>query len=668
MKKKKKSSGILKGRQQARKKSIDILTNSRLFDFFVIAAIVVLGALIYSNSFDASFHLDDQRSIVDNTSLRDVSDVSRIWNSGPTRFTTYYTLAVNYHYGKLDVWGYHFVNVLIHLANACLIYFLTLLVFSTPLLRDKEIAGNKKWIALFTALLFVSHPLTTQSVTYIIQRIASLVTMFYLGSLVLYSKARLQKGSGVTKYLLFTGALLSAGLAMITKENAFTLPFAVLLFEICFLQTGNSKINFKDYRVLLLLAILVGILLIIPLNYSLSIFAPIPPELGNTYTVTPLSYLFTQFSVIVKYIQLLIFPVSLNLDYDFPLSISLFEVRTFGSLVLLLAILGLAVFVFKKNRIIAFGIFWFFLTLTIESSIIPLSDLIFEHRTYLPSFGFFLIVSTGLYAWLGEKSNYLVAGLLTVLVGIYAVLAHQRNEVWQDDLTLWTDVVEKSPGKARPFGTRGDYYMDLQQYDKALQDYSKAIENNPEYEIALHNRGGVYGKLGNNELALADYSRAIEIKPDYVIALYNRGNTYGKLLQWNEAIADYTKAIALNPKFEQAYYARSLAYTKIGAFDQAIEDCTTAIELKSNNSAAYFNRGYSQYKKGNYLIAVEDYSQAIGFDPGNANIYLNRGIAYDYLAKWEEAIADYSKALELNPNLTAAYNNRENVYKRLGRN
>ncbi len=666
MKKKKKASETTQKKQKIKKQAKSGFADSWLFDLLAIGLIVILGLIIYSNAFNCSFHLDDGLSIVDNASIRDLSNIDRIWSAGPTRFTTYYTFALNYHFGALDVWGYHLVNLIIHLVNACLIYFLTMLLFSSSALKDKEIAKNKKWIALFTALLFVSHPLATQSVTYIVQRIASLVTMFYLFSLVLYIKARVSAQRGIVNYLLFGGAIVFAGLAMLTKENAFTLPMAVLLVEVCFLNKKQFAIDFKDYRVIALVIAFIGTMIIIPLNFSFNIFQTIPPELGNTYSVTPLNYLFTQFSVIVKYIQLLILPVNLNLDYDFPISNSLFELRTIGSLLLLIGIAVVGMLSFKKNRIFTFGIFWFFLTLAVESSIIPLSDLIFEHRTYLPSYGFFLILSTGVFVLFWKKSKYLVLGLLTLIIGINAVLAHQRNEVWLNDLTLWTDITKKSPNKARPFGTLGDYYLGQQAWDEALVNYNTAIKNNPEYAIALHNRASVYGKLGNQELSIADYSRAIEIDPNYILAYYNRGNTYSKLFRWDEAIADYTKAIALNQNFEQAYYARSLAYTKLFEWDQAIADCTRAIALKKNNSAAYFNRGYSYYKKGDYNTAITDYNLALAQDPANANLYLNRGIAYDYLGKWDTAIADYSKALELNPNLTAAYNNRENVYLRTG--
>ena len=424
-------------------KPLKQVKKNRYSNMVGLSLIFLLGIIIYSNSFYCSFHFDDLLRIVYNIKIRNLADVKAWWNYYPSRPVGTLTFALNYHFNQLDVWYWHLVNLIIHLINACLVWWLTLLIFSSPVLKDQPIARNKKVLAFLTALLFVSHPLATQSVTYIVQRLASMVAMFYLLSLVLYVKARLSNKGNIVKTLLFTGSLISAGLAMLTKENAFTLPFAIVLFELFFLRTKKLSINFKDYRVILLMGAFLGVIIIIPLKFSLSIFKPIPPSYRNTYTVTPLNYLFTQFSVIVKYIQLLFLPINQNLDYDFPISNTFFEIRTLLSFVVLLSLIILAIFSFKRYRIISFGIFWFFLTLSIESSFIPIKDVIFEHRTYLPSFGFFLILSSGIYVLLWNKYKHIAIIIFVIIISSNSYLTYERNKVWKDDLTLWSDVVSK---------------------------------------------------------------------------------------------------------------------------------------------------------------------------------------------------------------------------------
>ncbi len=565
-------------------------------DLVGLIIIILLGINIYSNSFNCSFHFDDYSNIVNNTKIQNLQDVQAWWNFYPTRSIGMFTFALNYHFNKIDVKDYHRVNLIIHLINAFLVWWLTLLIFSSPVLKDNPIIRQKKGIAFFTALLFVSHPLATQSVTYIWQRLASMVAMFYLLSLILYLKARLSNKGNISKTLLFTGSLISAVLAMLTKENAFTLPFAILLFELFFLRTKKFLLNFRDYRMILTLAAFIGVILIIPLKFSFSIFEPIPPRLGHTYTVTPVNYLFTQFSVIVKYIQLLFLPINQNFDYDFPISNKFFEIRTILCFLVLLSLIILAIFFFKRYRIISFGIFWFFLTLSVESSFIPLDDLIYEHRTYLPSFGFFLILSTGLYYLLWNKYKYPAISILVLIIGSNSFLTYERNKVWKDDLTLWNDNVAKTPNLARPIISRGYGYGNHGQWDKAIEDYTKGIEINPKYTAAYTYRGVAYGNLGQWDKAIADYSKAIEIDPKYTVAYYNRGVAYSNLGQWDKAIAGYSKAIEIDPESASVYYNRGVAYGNLEQWDKAIADYSRAIEINPNLTEAYSNR-YLAYRK-----------------------------------------------------------------------
>ena len=494
---------------------------NNLFDLAGLAIIILLGIIIYSNSFSCSFHLDDYRNIVNNIKIRDISDVKAWYSFSPNRPFSIFTLVLNYHFNQLNVWGYHLVNLFIHLVNTCLVWWLTLLIFSSPALKDNPVARHKKVLALITALLFVSHPLATQSVTYIIQRMASMVTMFYLLSLALYAKARLMNKGVISKNLLFAGSVISVMLAILTKENAFTLPFAILLVEFFFFRTKKYSINFKNYRLILLIAAFLGIILIFPFKYSFSIIKPISPTGHPEFVITPVNYFLTQFSVIVKYLQLLFLPINQNLDYDFPISNNFFRIITLGSFLVLASLIILAIYLFKKHRIISFGIFWFFLTLLIESSIIPINDVIFEHRTYLPSFGFFLILSS-VTAVLYMNYKTLTIFIWAVIAVSYSLLTYERNKIWKDDLTLWNDVVKKSPNKARAISTRGNVYVRLEQWDKAIDDFTKALKIDPKLQFALTNRGFAYRNLGQFDKALADYTKAIEIDPKYALSWSNQ--------------------------------------------------------------------------------------------------------------------------------------------------
>ena len=672
---------------------------NRYSDLVGLAIIILLGIIIYSNSFSCSFHFDDFADIVNNRNIRNLSDVKAWWNFSPNRPIGIFTFVLNYHFNQLDVRYWHLINLVIHLINSCLVWWLTLLIFSSPVLKDHPVVKHKKVLAFLTALLFVSHPLATQSVTYIVQRFNSMAAMFYLLSLALYMKARLSNKRKILQYLLFAGSLIAIVLAMLTKENAFTLPFAIVLFELFFLRTKKLSINFKDYRMILLMAAFLGVILIIPLKYSFSIFKPIPPSLWHPYILTPSNYFLTQFSVIIKYIQLLFLPINLNVDYDFPISNNFFGIRTFLSFLVLLSLIILAIFLFHRSRVISFGIFWFFLTLSIESSFIPIEDVIFEHRTYLPSFGFFLILSYAIYVFLRDKYKFLPIAVLTIIIGSNSYLTFQRNKVWKDDLSLWSDNVAKAPNITRPICNRSAVYGDLGVWDKAIADYSTLIRIAPKYILAYSNRGNAYGKLGQWAKAIADYtmvigidpnfknvyfnrgvaydnlgqvykaisdySRAIEIDPQYRDAYFSRGIAYGSLQKWNEVIADYSRVIRIDPKYPNAYSNRGIAYGILGQLDNAIADCSKAIEIDPKYTDAYFNRGITYGKLQQWDKAIADYSRTIKIDPNYTDAYFNRGVAYGNLGQWEKAIADYSRAIEIDPKFGKAYSNRDVAYRKL---
>ena len=403
--------------------------------------IILIGILAYSNTFHSPFQWDENDFLVQNPvvkNLRYFWEPSRAKAGDPvyyyalkTRYIGYFSFAVNYKIHGFDVLGYHLFNMAIHLSNALVIYLLIFLTFKTPFLKASSLKENSNLIALFSALLFVSHPLQTEAVTYIYQRHASLVTCFYLFSIVFYIQWRLcfddHRSSFFKLTFYFILSLISTIFAMKTKENAFTLPWVILIYEFFFFS-GSMK-----NRVLRLLPWILT-LTIIPLT----IFGtdrPIGEVMDQIFDSsvlvrTELSrevYLFTQFRVVLTYIRLLFLPIHQNVDYDYPVYGSFFIPSVFLSFLFHLGLIGLAVYFFCRSRsttpdlrLSSFGILWFFVTLSIESSMIPQVLTICEYRVYLPSIGWVIAISTS--AWIAleklrprfpalEEKDYLVLSL-----------------------------------------------------------------------------------------------------------------------------------------------------------------------------------------------------------------------------------------------------------------
>ena len=524
--------------------------------------ILLLGFLSYANTFDAPFVFDDQKSILSNPVIHNLGNYlpgGAGYEYNPRRFVGYFTFALNYHFGEFNVTGYHLFNLAVHLITALLVYALVRLTFRTPRMSGCHLAPQAGIAALLAALLFVAHPVQTQVVTYITQRLTSLATLFYLLALVAYIMARLQQihgsslqrpgksGVAVTPHygaygriaLLLSVSVAAAVLAMKTKEIAFTLPLAALLYEACFFQDGWRR------RVYMLLPLLLTLPLI-PVSILLGSgdapeneIATLEQQLRAHSEISRWHYLLTQFRVIVTYLRLLFLPVRQNIDYDYPVYTTFFTPPVFLSFALLASLLALAFYLYRAGaksnalsffsrpelRLVAFGIFWFFLTLSVESGLVPIADVIAEHRLYLPSVGMAIAVAIAVLL-AAQKSAAILRGSIPLLVVAIAILGltvatWQRNQVWSSHASLWEDTVHKSPGKGRPWYNLGTYQMAAGQLENAARSLSQSIANDPDFADAWHNLGLAHLMAGHYQQALRPLQTALKLKPELDNATVN---------------------------------------------------------------------------------------------------------------------------------------------------
>lgn len=620
------------------------------------------GSLVYANSFDCSFHLDDINNIIENRSIRSLKEIGTLWAQNHNRFVAMLTFAVNYRFGGLNVWGYHFVNILIHIFNAFIVYRLTDTIFSTPTLKNLPLAKKSSKIALFTAFIFVSHPLATQSVTYIVQRMASLSTLFYLFSFLYYLKGRLDNGVGNRRHLSFFASVVSAILAFFTKENTYTLFLTFIMAEFFLLREG-SVVNIKNVRWLIISAVGISILsMYLFSNYSLSVFQPIPPDNANDFhTITPLNYLFTQFFVVLKYFQLFVLPIGQNVDYDISISNSFLDTRTFLCFVTLSAVIGLAVYLYKNQRLISFSLFWIFITLSIESTIIPISDVIFEHRTYLPSFGFSLAFCSIFFSIDDYFKKSYASNILIFTVILFSLLSINRNTVWKNDYTLWNDVVFKSPRKVRPYNYRGTALFQEGKWKEAIIDFSKAISIQPEFSILYFNRGAAY-KMGKEwNLALADFKKMLEFEPAHVEACLSMVEIYGTTKDWGMIEQVTSSWLKTNKPEPRILYKHGVASYYLNDIKRALVDFQEVINLDPNFEDSYNMLAGVYGSQRDWDAALNYYNKLIQLNPRYEDAYYNRGVIHFNMGKMNEALDDYNKALDVNPKNTNARNNREVV-------
>jgi len=581
---------------------------------FHILLIVAVGFLIYSNTFHVPFVYDDASFIVGNPAIKDfhyfkepweVLKIPTIASNYRTQFITRifanFTFAVNYTWHGLDVAGYHVFNLLIHIANALLVYLLVLVTFRTPFLslhsgenRDGEYYAGI--IALFSALIFVSHPVQTQAVTYITQRFASLVTTFYLLSIILYAKARLSVSPG-RRTLLYTAAVVSVILAMLTKENAFTLPAAIALYEVMFL---DGKLRDRILYLLPVIATMIIIpLIVIKAHGMLADMRAVDDEL-KIAGVPPRSrwdYLITQFRVVMTYIRLLVFPVNQNLDYDFPVITSFLTPSVIVSFMFLLLMFSCSIYCYLVSRrtdvkdshqlrLVSFGLLWFFITLSIESSVIALDNVIYEHRIYLPSAMLAAAFTTFLF-WSAEKAGKrmplmgkAVIPVLVMIVVVFSGATYTRNSVWKSGISLWEDTAKKSPGKARVHYNLGVFYSRDNRLEDAVGAYQTAIGIYPGFAAAHGDLGAVYGKMGRLKDAETELRTALEINPKFAEAHVNMAVLFEKQGLLRKAAEELKNALNLDPYNAFARTNLGVIYAKQGSLEDAEREIQTAIKLR----------------------------------------------------------------------------------------
>lgn len=362
-----------------------------------IALIVGVAFIAYSNTFHVPFQFDDRPNILNNPNVQirvltweRLEQFIKNTYKVSIRVFSYFTLALNYYFGEFDVFGYHLVNFFIHIATGIFLYWFLILTFHLPSLKERYGSISYK-IALLASLVFISHPIQTQAVTYIVQRMASMAGMFYLLSMILYIKGRL--AAGPSRGFYFGGVGLSYLLGVFSKENVAILPLFIALYEFYFFQNldlspRGKKVVFWLVGTLLILGVF-GLILWGPRYYN---------EMVEGYKMRDFTLgerVLTQFRVVLYYVTLLVFPhpSRLNLDYDFPISKTFLDPpTTFLSILIIAGLIGYSIWVAKRKPVLSYFILWYFGNLVIESSIFPL-EMVYEHRLYLPAVGPFVLFS-----------------------------------------------------------------------------------------------------------------------------------------------------------------------------------------------------------------------------------------------------------------------------------
>lgn len=580
----------------------------------------LLAGVVYSNTLASAFQFDDYLFVIDYCRSHGLES---FWPPRGTRYFAYLTFALNYRAFGLEVAGYHIVNLLIHIMNGVLVY-----AVAASLMRSTRLGGKELpefHIALLAALLFIAHPVQTEAVTYISQRFASLATLFYLLALASYLKYRVDGARGAYKVLLYAIALLSAYCAQFTKEISFTLPFVMLAIEFAFFKGPVLPRLLRLAPFLLAMAVI-----------PWTLFGPgssdavggevMGMQLKDLREISRHDYLVTQFRVIATYLRLLVVPVGQNIDYDYPMFHSLFTPEVLASFVFVCFLFFGALYLFYRSvkggnallSLISAGTLWFFTTISVESSIVPIKDLIFEHRLYLPSAGAAIAASAAVFLFserfLRQGPWKVLAAAALIFVLPLSIAAYERNKVWKNEVTLYEDAVKKSPAKERVRYNLAWAYHRNGELDKAIEEYKATLALAPDKDKAHYNLGLIYQGRGKKDEAERHFLEALRIKPEPV-AYYNLAMLYHSSGEIDKAIASYEAAVKARPAYEDALYNLGAALMEKGDFTGAAERFSSVIRLNPSSADALYSLGRIYAKEGDTRRAALAFTEALRIKP-----------------------------------------------------
>ncbi|MBI5236329.1 MAG: tetratricopeptide repeat protein [Deltaproteobacteria bacterium] len=607
--------------------------------YAIILFHAALGALVYSNVFNAPFVFDDELYIVNNPAIRSISGLLT-WPR--PRALVFLSFAANYAVSGLDVFGFHLVNIGIHVTNAVLVFLLARLTFESTAMKSGTMK-HSFWIAASASVLFMVHPLNTQAITYTTQRFTSLAALLYLSAIVLYAKHRLSVSNGAARFY-YCLSLTSAILAQFAKETAFTLPAMLALYEFAFFSSSKAY-GLKDRAMkltpFLSVFIITPVLLMLPDYDTITIAGKLArSQLADLEGLSWYAYLITQFKVIVIYMRLLVWPAGQSLLHEVARPSSFFEPLVLSSFLFLTSIFiggaSLVVHARKKGSaamlIVGFGILWFFIAISVESSIIPIKDVIFEHRVYLPGIGALAAFAACIFQlsttlsvrynlrWLGAREAIAV---ICVISAMLAITAYKRNALWADRIALWQDVVNKAPNTADAYVNLGYAYKDAGRVDMALDNYGKAIRIEPQNPTALNNIAGILIDLGRHEESL-EYS--LRIRPEHyelVNAYMNIGTAYGALGNHALALFNLEKSLTLQPESAMAHFNLAVAYHGSGSFEAALKHYAETVRINPLFADAYNNAGLVLAALNRTDEAFWHFETALKVDPANRYASIN---------------------------------------------
>lgn len=612
-----------------------------------IALIALSGIAAYSNTLRVPFLFDDIGRIVDEPAIRTVWPPSVAMQNSNRPFAQY-TFALNYACHKYDVWGYHAVNLTIHVLSA-----LALFGFARSTLRRcaPKYSDHSTLIAFSIAIVWVVHPLNTQAVTYIVQRLESLMGLAYLATLYCFAKSQdgfAKSPDARQNWAWLLGSVATCAFGMGCKEVMVSAPLIVLWYDRAFVSCSWRELFDARKSYYALLACTWGVLAWSMLHYG-SDYAN--GTLLHVAGLTSWTYLLSQSTVIVHYLSLAFWPVAQCVYPAWPVSHSIQEVLPQFALISGLLLLTLWAIAYRPRWSFLGGCF--FLVLAPTSSVIPIKDLAFEHRMYLPLaalislllVGFYEMVSRiGLGNLLASRLHLMATFFVATLLG---VTAFERNKVYESEISLWKDTLVKAPRNVPVWVGLGGILAKEKKYEEAREHFERALEVAPNDSNANTSYAGLLIELGEYERAGDHLATALQSDSSNVDAITNMGHLQSRLGNYIAAAKCFEAAVLNSPNDEELQSSLIASQIRGGNLSDAERLSHANLEVRPNSAKANIDYASVLVAMAENAKAIEYCEKAIALDEGLSTAHATLATVEPDPAK---AIRHMAKAIELEPN------------------
>ena len=577
-----------------------------------VACFCLIALASYSNTFGVPFVLDDADSIVDNSTIRDLTNLGEILLPLPRGGTTIdgrpllnLSVAVNYAVSELDVWSYHALNLAIHLLNACLLHGLLRRIFALPAIPE-GIREAARPLAFCIALLWLVHPLQTAAITYVIQRAEAIMAMFYLAAM--YCFVRMATAINPRRWMIATVLLCWIGQG--AKEIMATAPVALLAMDASFFS-GSIRAALRQ-RPRFYFALASSWLLTIGLMLWTRGRSGTVGYRGSSSTV---DYWVAQCGYLFRYLQLSVWPWPQVFDYgaNTPRWNGTQWPQVVGLILLIVGILAL----WRYRPKLAFLGILPMLILGPTSSIPVVTQTAAEHRMYLPLSCVLtvLVISVlAVSARLGfaprQRRTILLGAAIPVAVFL-AVATYQRNLVFETPRRLWEDTLQKRPDNIRAARELARILAKSDQAREAPALYERALAMKTNLPAAYCGRGCAWIAASDLQRATADFHEAIRLDPEFDEAYFQLAVTHSLEGKEEVALKYASEAIRLQPGNGNYYATRADIFAALGRTKEALEDFRRAIDLAPSNAQAHLHLGFLYYRHGETAAAIDTLRRAI---------------------------------------------------------